>query len=266
MKRCIALLLLMLVFTGCTLPPEPTTAPTEPVTEVTTTTAPPAEPEPEEQPYELVVNMADYDSFAAIFEEKSSDDWDIMGDYILRLQGLPTEMVLQMNGRDVMSITAYGHSKDVVIRPVEDAVVMAIRKTETAIVISEDLDSTSRTWIFTPETCFELLPQDGISVKVRTKDGGLTYTRYWQEYYSSFQVDPYAPLYHCTSRDHFLYEKGTLEIVEGQLVMTPTKTVVASDEYKLNTLFKKAKKEGLFTEYKKLNDLLEANKLQITNS
>ena len=160
-----------------------------------------------------------------------------------------------------MTVSAYGHSKEVVIYTFEGAANMNIRAKEGMIVINDDSDYFCRSWVFTPEACIELVPNGSISTSVRLQDDGtLSFTRFWGPYRTTFNQEDFAPLYHCTSREHFLYEKGVAKIVDGKLILTTQKTVMVSDEYDLDAMFAEAKEQGLFAEYDNVDALLEANK------
>lgn len=250
MKRC-AVLLLLLALTACT--PKPTT------TQTLATTAP-TKVETQEH-YDFVYDMSDRQWLADFFEEKSDVEWSTKGKYTMLLEGLHTPVVLQMDGEDVISVSAYGHTKEVVIYTFEGAANMNIRTTEDMVVVNDSRDYDGRTWIFTAKKCLELVPDGSISTEVYLDDNGeLYFIRSWGEYCTTFNHDDYAPLYLCTSRDHFLYDKGCAEIVDGELVLTTHKTRVVSDIYDLDALFAEAKAQGLFAEYDNVDALLDANK------
>ena len=101
MKRWIAALmsvLMMLALAACASAPE-TTAPQETHDPAPETTVP-------QDAYDLAYNMADYDWFADIFEEKDSAEWDAMGAFTILLNGLDTPVLVDMNGRDVVAVHA----------------------------------------------------------------------------------------------------------------------------------------------------------------
>ena len=62
--------------------------------------------------YDFTCDMKDYDSFAHIFDEKSLEEWESMGRYTMLLKGLPTPVVVNMDGTDVLSIDAFGQSAE----------------------------------------------------------------------------------------------------------------------------------------------------------
>lgn len=248
MKRCAVLLLTALALTACTSKPAPTTVVTAPEATVP------------KQEYDYTYDMDDYQWLSQIFEEKSPEYWELRGKYTMLLEGLCTPVVLEMEGQDVLSVSAYGHTEVVNCPSVEGSVSVDICDTATTVVVNEDLDYSGRSWIFTPEACFGLVPDGGISTQVRVyEDGSLRYTRYWGEYATTFNQDEFAPLYLCTSRDHFLYETGQVEITDGLLSMSREETIVVSDAYDLDALFLEAQSLGYFAEYDNVDELLQAN-------
>ena len=250
-KRLAAILLLALVMlTACGQEP----AATEPVT----TTAPTKPEAPKE--YDYVYDMSDHRWLSDFFEEHSDVDWDAKGKYTMLLEGLHTPVELGMDGQDVMTVSIYGHTKEVVIYTFEGAANMDIRATKDMVVINDHSDYFCRAWVFTPEKCFELIPKGSISTSLHLQDDGtLNFTRFWGPYNTTFNQEDFAPLYHCTSRKHFLYEKGTAQIVDGKLKLNTKQTVVLEDEYNLDGLFADAKAQGLFADYDNVDDLLKAN-------
>ena len=91
------------------------------------------------------------------------------------------------------------------------------------------------------------------------EDGVLAYGRYWGEYVTSFNQWETAPLELSTSREQFLYETGRAELVNGEVVLTPEKTVTLADAYDLDALFAEAQANGFFEEYENVDALLAAN-------
>lgn len=220
-----------------------------------------------EDTYDLVYNMNDYGWFSEIFDEKPYDQWDAMGRYTMLLEGLAAPMTVEMDGRNVLSVSAYGYAVDVNIGLFQDDTPADIRSTADAIVINEDLDYDGSTWILTADGCYEFHPEGDISTQIRVDaDGAMRYRRYWGEYDTAFNQDDYAPLYQCTGRDHFLYETGRAEIADGEVILTAEKTVTVSDEFDLDAMFTQAKSEGLFAEYDSVDALLDANKARAENN
>lgn len=215
---------------------------------------------------DLAYNMKDYRFFEDIFQEKADEQWDTMGRYTILLKGYHTPVIVEMDGRSVVSVSAYGYTKDVHIDTYQDEVNAQIQSAEAAILINENQDYKGHTWILTADGCYEFHPVGGISTQVRAReDGTMRYRRFWGEYDTTFHQDVYAPLYCCTARDHFLYETGTAKIVDGEVVLTAKETVTVSDEYDLEAMFAQAKAEGLFEKYDSVDECLAANKTRGTD-
>ena len=114
--------------------------------------------------------------------------------------------------------------------------------------------------ILMEDNLFEFLRDGSISTQVFVKaDGTLAYGRYWGEYTTTFNQMDYAPLEVCASRDEFLYETGSAEIRDGEVILTVEKTVVVSDEYDLDALFAQAQADGYYEEYETADEVLAAN-------
>ncbi len=213
----------------------------------------------EKEPVELVFDMNDYKSFGYIFDEKTDEEWNSMGRYTIRLEGLSTPVTLEMDGQLVLSVSAYDQTKIVNIGPYQTYIPASFSCTDNAIIVNESLDYCGSTWILTAGGCYEFHPEGSFSTQVYvSKDGTMQYSRYWGEYVTTFNQT--SPLMVCTSRDQFLYETGRAEIVDGEVVLTVEETVVLLDLYDPDAMFAEAKAYGMFTEYETLDELFEANK------
>ena len=213
--------------------------------------------------YDLAYDMTDYAYFSEIIEEKSSEEWDAMGDYTLLLNGLHTPVLVDMKGMDVLAVHAYGQTAELGASGAtyQGEIPVGIRTTENAVVVNITLDHSGQTWILTDDKCHAFLREGDVSTQVYVQeDGTLAYGRYWGEYLTSFEQWDTAPLELCTSRDHFLYETGRAEICGAEVILTPGKTVTVSDEYDLDAMFAEAKAFGMFEEYETLDALLAANR------
>ena len=213
----------------------------------------------EKEPVELVFDMNDYKSFGYIFDEKTDEEWNSMGRYTIRLEGLSTPVTLEMDGQLVLSVSAYDQTKIVNIGPYQTYIPASFSCTDNAIIVNESLDYCGSTWILTAGGCYEFHPEGSFSTQgYVSKDGTMQYIRYWGEYVTTFNQT--SPLMVCTSRDQFLYETGRAEIVDGEVVLTVEETVVLLDLYDPDAMFAEAKAYGMFTEYETLDELFEANK------
>ena len=249
MKRWMCLLVsVMLILTACASAPAATTAPV--VTTVPSVAC------------DLVYDMQNYAYFAEIFDEKTDEEWDAMGRYTVLLEGLHTPVVVDMDGRDVLAVHAYGRTAELGEngRTFQCCISVDIDSVPNAVVVNFSEDYDGGTMILMENNFFEFLREGEISTQISVRDdGGLKYRRYWGEYETSFAQMDYAPLEVCASRDEFLYETGSAEIRGGEVILTVEKTVVVSDEYDLDALFAQAKADGYYEEYETADEMLAAN-------
>ena len=233
-----------------------------------------AAPEPEtsipEETDALVYDMQNYEFFAHIFEERSVEEWTAMGRYTIRLDGLHTSVVVNMDGTDVVSICAYdqtvelgeaglandyhdGYSPVYYIGSTKDAVVIRVSGGE----MDDDsiLITNGRSYAFQQEADYDT------NFYVR-EDGTLKYIRTWLDPVIFDQMWYYA-LESVTRRDALLYESGSAEFAEDGLRLIEEETVTASDLYDLDAMFAEAKAAGEFEEYDSLDELLAANEARI---
>ena len=161
MKRCMLLVVvfcLLLSMTACAAVPEEGEKPeattpgasepdtTEPDVTQPDTTEPevrnptvPDVKDPEE--IELVYDLSNDQGLSDFFEEKTVEEWNSMGRYTLRLEGLHTPVVLNMDGTSVLSISAFDQTVDLGTDGMADdyhdgySPVQRIRSTYDAVVI-----------------------------------------------------------------------------------------------------------------------------------
>ena len=222
-----------------------------------------------EETCDLVYDMQAYDFFSEIFEEKSADEWTSMGCYTMLLKGLHTPVVVNMDGMDVLSVKAYDQTVELGTAGAvfEEECPVSIQGAENAVVVNISRDYRGETLIFTEGRCYKFQPEGTISTQVFVQeDGTFRYRRYWGEYVTSFEQWDTAPLELCTSREHFLYETGSAEIRNGEVVLTPENTVTVSDEYDLDTMFAEAKASGAFEGYETVDALLAANQAKASET
>lgn len=219
--------------------------------------------------HDLSYDMAEIEYFGNIFEEKSADEWDDMGTYTILLEGLHTSVLVDMDGRTVVAVHAYDQTLELGDdgRLHQDLTPVSISSIEGAVLVNVTRDYDGKTVILTKEKCFTFAPEGDISTQVYVReDGTLAYGRYWGHYTTSFEHWDTAPLDLCTSRDQFLYETGHAEILDGEVVLTPEKTVTVSDAYDLDAMFARAREAGGYTGYETVDELLAANKANTAKS
>ena len=221
---------------------------------------------PEADAADLVYDMNDCDSFAQVFQQKSLEEWESMGRYTMLLKGIPTPVVVHMDGTDVLSIDAFGQSAELgesgLANEYHDGYspVYDIRSTKDAVVIRVSGGEFSEDSILiTKDGCHTFRPENGYYTSIFPgEDGTLDYSRTWERM-NDFEQMGYEALATCTGRDEPIGETGTVEIVGGEVVLTPEVIVTVSDGYDLDALFAEGKEAGAFEAYETLDDLLAAN-------
>ena len=212
----------------------------------------------DKQPSEFSYRMDDFNSFNELLNRKELSS--LKDNYKITITGLKTPVVFEMEGKKVLSVTAYDKTAEVNIGTYNDYCPASIEAARDAVIIREDLDYQTKSWIIAKDKIYTLLPAGEISTKVYAKeDGSLGYFRYWKEYETSLKESDTALLELLGSRQQLLYEEGYLEIIDGRLLMTSQQTVRAEDEYDLDSLFEEAKKNGKYTEYNTLDELFKTN-------
>ena len=221
---------------------------------------------PEADAADLVYDMTDYNYFADIFEAKAPEEWESMGAYTVLLKGLDTPVTVHMDGTDVLSVDAFGQTAELgesgLANEYHDGYspVYDIRSTKDAVVIRVSGGEFSEDSILiTRDGCHTFRPENGYYTSIFPgEDGTLDYSRTWERM-NDFEQMGYEALATCTGRDEPIGETGTVEIIGGEVVLTPEVTVTVSDGYDLDALFAEGKDAGVFEAYETLDDLLAAN-------
>jgi hypothetical protein len=236
---------------------------TEP--EVTNPTTPDVK-DPEEET-ELIYDMANHQWFSDIFEEKTVEEWNALGQYTLRLEGLHTPVILNMDGTSVLSVTAFDQTIDLGGAGMASdyfdgySPVNYIRSTKDAVVIRINGGEMWDDFILITKEDYFRYPNehDGHIALWVNEDGTLGYR---QTYLFMDDIEEMGShvLYQLTSRDQVLHNEGHAGIINGEVVFTAEKTVVFSDHFDADAMFSESKAAGEFTEYETLDELFEANK------
>ena len=221
---------------------------------------------PEADAADLVYDMNDYDFFWQVLEEKSPEEWESMGAYTVLLKGLDTPVTVHMDGTDVLSVDAFGQTAELgesgLANEYHDGYspVYDIRSTKDAVVIRVSGGEFSEDSILiTRDGCHTFEPENGYYTSIFPgEDGTLDYSRTWERM-NDFEQMGYEALATCTGRDEPIGETGSVEIVGGEVVLTPEVIVTVSDGYDLDALFAEGKEAGAFEAYETLDDLLAAN-------
>ena len=221
---------------------------------------------PEADAADLVYDMTEYNHFGDIFEAKAPEEWESMGAYTVLLEGLDTPVTVHMDGTDVLSVDAFGQTAELgesgLANEYHDGYspVYDIRSTKDAVVIRVSGGEFSEDSILiTKDGCHTFRPENGYYTSIFPgEDGTLDYSRTWERM-NDFEQMGFEALATCTGRDEPIGETGTVEIVGGEVVLTPVVTVTVSDGYDLDALFAEGKEAGAFEAYETLDDLLAAN-------
>ena len=215
---------------------------------------------------DLVYDMTNYDFFTEIFEEKSVEEWTSMGRYTMLLKGLHTPVVVTMDGTDVLSIGAYDQTVELGEAGLADeyhegfSPVYYIGSTQMAVVIRvSGGESSDNSILITEGRYYDFLQETDCDTSFFVgEDGTLEYSRIWTDP-AVLEQEGYYALESCTDRNEILYETGSAEIADGDLVLTAEETVVFSDVFDPDALFAEAKAAGAFEEYDSVDALLAAN-------
>ena len=221
---------------------------------------------PEADSADLVYDMNDYDYFWQVLEEKSPEEWEVLGSCTMLLEGLDTPVTVHMDGTDVLSVDAFGQSAELgesgLANEYHDGYspVYDIRSTKDAVVIRVSGGEFSEDSILiTRDGCHTFEPENGYYTSIFPgEDGTLDYSRTWERM-NDFEQMGFEALATCTGRDDPIGETGSVEIVGGEVVLTPEVTITVSDGYDLDALFAEGKEAGAFEAYETLDALLAAN-------
>ena len=221
---------------------------------------------PEADAADLVYDMNDYDFFWQVLEEKSPEEWESMGAYTVLLEGLDTPVTVHMDGTDVLSVDAFGQTAELgesgLANEYHDGYspVYDIRSTKDAVVIRvSGGEFSEESILITRDGCHNFEPENGYYTSIFPgEDGTLDYSRTWERM-NDFEQMGYEALATCTGRDEPIGETGTVEIIGGDVVLTPEVTVTVSDGYDLDAMFAEGKEAGAFEAYETLDALLAAN-------
>lgn len=221
---------------------------------------------PEADAADLVYDMTEYNHFGDIFEAKAPEEWESMGAYTVLLKGLDTPVTVHMDGTDVLSVDAFGQTAELgesgLANEYHDGYspVYDIRSTKDAVVIRVSGGEFSEdSIVITQDGCHTFEPENGYYTSIFPgEDGTLDYSRTWERM-NDFEQMGYEALATCTGRDEPIGETGTVEIIGGDVVLTPEVIVTVSDGYDLDALFAEGKDAGAFEAYETLDALLAAN-------
>ena len=115
---------------------------------------------------DYVYDMTVYEHFSSVFDENSEIYQGNKGAYTIGLTGLGTDVTVAMDGKTVVSISAYGHTQELNLLPFQDQVNAAIEASDGAVVIHDMGDYSCTSWILTEYDVFIYEPIGDISTEI----------------------------------------------------------------------------------------------------
>lgn len=250
MKRAISILLtlvILLSLAACTqneTPPETTPTAAEP-------------PEVEMEHFDL--NETDLDSIGELLAEREQDSY-----CKIQLDGLCTPVVLELEGTNIISISAYGNT----VFPDQYSEYTSIYGNLWPVIYDhEDMillniwhDDIGYSCVLCPDgNDIETYPDEESSVMLYVdEEGQLTQSRFALKFLGIEQWDT-GPIDMAVSRDDFYYSIDDAALTEEGYSTVSREYYTISDCFELDEIFNTAKENGLYTEFETLDELLDYN-------
>ena len=254
MKRILTGLLaamMLLSFTACRHN-EPN-KPTEP--ETTPVTTPPAQ-----EPEHFNLNEIDLDGIGTLLAERQQDGYSK-----IRLDGLCTPVFLELQGTDLLSISAYGTTATVDTAAAEYSSIYGnlwpvIYEQDGLIFLNIWHDDIGYTCVLCPDGSYmETYPDKEYSVMIYVDEEGQMVQYQFARKFQGISQWETAPIDMATSRDDFYYSIDNASWTEGEYTVTAGESYTISDWYALDEIFQNAKAEGLYPDFDTLDALLAYN-------
>lgn len=255
MKKLIALLLTVCILLSLAACKEdiPETA-----TESTTT---PTATEPVEEMEHYDLNETDLESIGESFAQRQMD-----GQYKIRLDGLCTPVVLELEGTDIIGISAYDTNISVDEAGRNYASIYGnlqpvIYEQDGLIFLNVwENDSGYSCVIFPDGTYKETYPDEAYSVMIYLdEENRMCQSRFALKFNSIEQWDT-APIDMAVSRDDFYYSIDDAGwTAEDGYTTASREYYTISDWFELDEIFDTARKDGFYPEFETLDELLAYN-------
>ncbi|MBQ7345744.1 MAG: hypothetical protein IJW45_06755 [Oscillospiraceae bacterium] len=232
---------------GTQPPTDPTVAP---VTQPTQ-----RETEPEEDPHFLTVELTYRYTMASLAKELEgrSQELAAMDWYTVRVDGLCTPVVLELEQLELISVSAYGSTVELHRTWDQWSEDLTLSDGSGAVVIDDSGEETSSAWIITRQNVYAFSREDGIRTQLRGEEDGIWYLRCIDAYQTTLQTDPLAPVTQFSSRTDFVYEEGRVALRDGEAVLEARDLYTLEDLYDLDQIFRDAKAQGLYGNYETLD-------------
>lgn len=256
MKRIFALLLaalMLLSLAACgkdVTPPETTPAATEPA---------------DEGMEHFDLNNIDLDGIGELFVQR-----DQAGSSKIRLDGLCTPVVMELEGTDIVSISAYGTTVYVDERATDYSSIYGnlwpvIYEHEELIFLNIWHDEVGYSCVLFPDgTYLETFPDDVYSIMVYVDEEDRMVRYQLARKFQGIEQWDTGPIDMATSRDEFYYSIDDASWNGTVYNVTPRERYTISDCFELDEIFDRAKANGLYPEFETLDDLLAYNAQRLT--
>lgn len=253
------------------LPTEEPTVPSEPEPTETVPTEPPATdptgptlPAPDPDRTKLICNGREYAMLDALMEDLAADGTLEQPSHTVTIQGLKTDVVLEMSATHLDSITAFGYTVRTDTKAWDDAhlygdVVADIYDYEDMVILNIWEHETGYTILLMPTGSWSSYPSDGRSTMVyKDASGALRGTQTATKFNAVSQWDT-APIDLASSRDDLYFSTGHVQIVDGEVRLELSREYTIGEVFDLDAIFAKAKDAGYYPEYETLDQLLAQN-------
>ena len=252
MKRILALLLasvMLLSLAACQQNEDPVPSGTEPTTESVGD---------EMEHFDL--NEIDLDGIGQLLVERQQDGYSK-----LQLDGLCTPVILELEGTDVETVTAYGTTVCVAEEANDYSSIYGnlwpvIYEQDGLIFLNIWHDEIGYSCVLCPDGSFmENYPSGDFSVMIYVdEEGQMCQYQFARKFLGIEQWDT-GPIDTATSRDDFYYSIDDATWTRGEYSITARESYTISDCFELEEIFSTAKAQGLYPEFDTLDELLASN-------
>lgn len=254
MKRILFGLLaamMLLSLTACRR--QETNNPTEPETTTAPTSA-------TQEPERFDLNEIDLEGIGILMSERQQDSYSQ-----IRLDGLCTPVFLELQGTDLLSISAYGITASVDTAAAEYSSIFGnlwpvIYEQDGLIFLNIWHDDIGYTCILFPDGSYmETYPGEEYSLMIYADEEGQMVQYQFALKFRGINQWETGPIDTATSRDDFYYSIADASWSDGEYSVTAGECYTISDWYELDDIFHNAKAEGLYPDFDTLDDLLAYN-------
>lgn len=231
-----------------------------------TTTLPTTEALKEEMEH-FDLNEIDLESIGELLVERQQD-----GYCKIQLDGLCTPVILELEGTDVVTVSAYGTTVCVAEEAQDYSSIYGnlwpvIYDYDELIVLNIWHDEIGYTCVIFPDNSYlETFPDEEFSVMVYEEEGGkLVQYQFAMKFLGIDQWDT-GPIDQATKRDDFYYSIDDAQWDGEAFHVISRDSYTISDCYELDEIFDAAKENGLYPAFDTLDELLAYNATEKGNN